>query len=117
LLYLLDKMGVACPLAPGHRLPLSQATVAAVTGVARQTVNRALRDLQALGLIHLEREVLCVLDRSALKAFAQGRRLKHTRAPVGDCEFAHPAAPLLCHPPRFIPVTLVPLTLRRFVEA
>ena len=116
LLYLLDKIDVVCALAPGHRLPLSQATIAAVAGVARQTVNRALRNLQALGLIHIEREVLCVLDHSALKTFAQGGRVKHARAPAAGCAFAHPAAPLSCHPPEFIPVTLVSLTLRRFVE-
>lgn len=116
LLYLLDKIGLACSLAPGHRLPLSQATIAAAAGVARQTVNRALRDLQALGLIHIEREMLCVLDRSALKTVAQGGRLKHARAPAGGCAFVNPATPLVCHPPKFIPVTQVSLALRRFVE-
>ncbi len=116
MLYLLDKIGVACPLASGRRLPVSQAAIAAVTGVARQTVNRALRDLEALGLIHLEREALCVLDHAGLRTLAQGGRLKHAQAPVAGCKLAHPAEPLSCHPPEFIPVTLVSLSLRRFVE-
>lgn len=117
LMYLLDRIDVACSLAPGQRLPLSQATIAAVAGVARQTVNRALRDLQALGLIHIERAVLCVLDRSALNTLAQGGRMKRARAPAMGCKFAHPDEPLSCHPPKFVAETLVSLRLRRFVEA
>jgi len=115
LLYLVDTLGLECPLAPGHRIPLSQAAIAAVAGVARQTANRALRDLQALGVIHATRDVICVHDRAALKSFALGGVLKRARAPVAGCTFVHPAEPLSCHPMRFSRITYVPTRLRRFI--
>lgn len=115
LLYLLGEMGLTCPLAPGSRLPLSQATIAAVAGITRQTANRVLRDLQALGLAHLERDAVCVLDRSALEQLAEGRQLESVRRPAGGCRLVHPDARLTCHPPHLLSVMLVPLRLRRLV--
>lgn len=116
LLYLLDKIGLTCPLGPGSRLPLSQATIAAVAGITRQTANRVLRDLQTLGLVHLERDAVCVLDRSALEQLAEGCQLESVRRPAGGCRLVHPDARLTCHPPHNLTGVLVPLKLRRFVR-
>lgn len=116
LLYLLDKVGLSCAVGPGARLTLSQAIIAAVAGVARPTANRALRDLQSLGLIHLEREATCVLDRSEMERLVQGVRLESARRPVGQCKLVRADAPLSCHPLREVSVTLVPLRLRHFVK-
>lgn len=115
LLYLLDKMGLTCPLGPGSRITVSQATIAAVAGITRQVANRVLRDLRALGSVHLERKAVCVLDRSALEQLAAGRLLESARRPAEDCRLVHPEARLTCHPPHILSGMLVPLRLRRFV--
>lgn len=80
-LYLLDRIGVASPLAPGSRLAVSQATIAETAGIARQTANRALHELQALGLLHLESQMVRVLDRPGLETLAQGADRETSRLP------------------------------------
>lgn len=115
LLYLLDKMGLTCPLGPGSRLGLSQATIAAVASITRQTANRVLRDLQALGLVHLGRDAVCVLDRLALERLAEGRQLESVRRPAGRCKLVHPDARLSCHPPHIRSVMQAPPKLRHLV--
>jgi CRP-like cAMP-binding protein len=51
-------------------LPLTQDDVAAMAGVTRPTANRALRRLEASGLVRLGRRHIEVLDEAALEALA-----------------------------------------------
>ncbi len=116
LLYLHDKLGLACPVGPGTRIPISQASIAAVAGLARQTANRVLRDLQTLGVIHLEREAVCVLCRSGLEHLASGGPLPHAWRAAGNCQFVHPGTSLACRSLRPVPLARVSPKLRRFVD-
>lgn len=62
---------------PGARqLQLSQEEIGLLAGLARQTVNRALRALEARGLVSLDFGRVAILDEAALAAFARpGLRL------------------------------------------
>jgi len=53
----------------GARLQLTQQEIAYLSGVSRQHVNRALRQLQAAGLLVVEYGSIKVLDLAALKRF------------------------------------------------
>ncbi len=117
LIYLLDKIGLGCPLAEGNRLYISQSTIAEVTALSRQTTNRALRDLQALGLVRLEHAMICVLDRAGLETLRGGGTLRSASAPAGPCKLVRPSARLSCYPLTPVPMSLVPLTLRRSISS
>jgi CRP-like cAMP-binding protein len=98
LLHLDDQMGTPCPLAPGVQLLVNQATVAAIAGVSRQTANQTLRALQSARLVFVERALVCVGNRSALVAAAEGGpTVTRTRGPV-TCKFRHRSLPLSCWP-------------------
>jgi len=99
-LYLAQKLGQPCPLAAGTRVPLAQTAIAQVAGVTRQTANRALRQMQALGLIRTERSLLCILDRDGLKGFTRGRVAARVWKPADSCKLVHPDEPLTCFPLR-----------------
>jgi hypothetical protein len=103
LLYLAQKLGQRCPLAPGIRVPLSQSALAEVADVSRQTTNRVLRQLQSSGLVRIERSVVCLLDRDGLEAFTDGRRIARVWRPTGPCKLVHPDEPLTCYPLRLAP--------------
>lgn len=60
------------PAAPGQRIRLSQAALAQMLGVSRQSVNPALRLLAARGLIRLHYGEIEVLDPPQLQAFSAG---------------------------------------------
>ncbi len=53
----------------GYAFPLTQTQIAETMGLSDVHVNRTLRDLRALGLIHLKRRVLTILDVERLKAY------------------------------------------------
>ncbi|MCJ2098619.1 Crp/Fnr family transcriptional regulator [Methylobacterium sp. E-046] len=52
-----------------YAFPLTQTEIAETMGLSDVHVNRTLRELRALGLIHLKRRVLTILDVERLKAF------------------------------------------------
>jgi CRP-like cAMP-binding protein len=54
-------------------LGLSQADLAAMVGGSRQRVNRALRQMNALGIVQLGQSKLVVLSETKLSAVAEGR--------------------------------------------
>ena len=98
--YLAQKLGLGCPLASGIRIPLPQSEIANVANHTRQTTNDAMRQLQAAGLIHVERSMVCVLDRERLGAIAQGADLQPTWEPAKTCQFTDPDEVLTCYPLR-----------------
>lgn len=98
--YLARKMGEKCPLAPGVRIPLSQAEIARVANHTRQTANDILTQLEAAGLVHAERSMLCVLDRERVDAVAGGEDLKTAWKPAMTCKLLHPDEALTCYPLR-----------------
>ena len=53
----------------GYAFPLTQTQIAETMGLSDVHVNRTLRELRVLGLIHLKRRVLTILDVERLKAF------------------------------------------------
>ncbi|MCJ2012208.1 Crp/Fnr family transcriptional regulator [Methylobacterium sp. J-076] len=52
-----------------YAFPLTQTEIAETMGLSDVHVNRTLRELRALGLIHLKRRVLTILNVQRLKAF------------------------------------------------
>jgi CRP-like cAMP-binding protein len=98
--YLVRKVGEKCPLAPGVRISLSQAEIARVANHTRQTANDILTQLEAAGLVHVERSMLCVLDRERVGAVAGGEDLKAAWKPAMTCKFLHPDQALTCYPLR-----------------
>lgn len=65
---LLDQEECGCERCRAHRL--TQQEMAAVVGTAREVVGRALRDLQAGGVVSVRRGGVGVLDRGRLRLFA-----------------------------------------------
>lgn len=65
---LLDQEECGCERCRAHRL--TQQEMAAVVGTAREVVGRALRDLQAGGVVSVRRGGVGVLDRERLRLFA-----------------------------------------------
>jgi CRP-like cAMP-binding protein len=100
LLYLAQKAAQRCPFAAGRRIPLTQSAVAQVAAVTRQTANRALLHLQSLGLVRIERSLICLLDPDGLEAFTEGRVVACVWKPAGPCKLVHPDEPLTCYPLR-----------------
>jgi CRP/FNR family transcriptional regulator, cyclic AMP receptor protein len=60
---------------PGDWVHLSQADLATLAGTTRSTVNRVLRRAQSGGLLELARGRVRLVDRGALRRFADGARL------------------------------------------
>ncbi|MCJ2132592.1 Crp/Fnr family transcriptional regulator, partial [Methylobacterium sp. J-026] len=54
-----------------YAFPLTQTQIADTMGLSDVHVNRTLRELRALGLIHLKRRVLTILDVERMKAFCR----------------------------------------------
>lgn len=98
LLYLADAMGEACPLGTGVRLTLPQHVIAATVDLARQTTNRELRRLHKSRALHIERGMVCVVDRQMLTDVAEGRlRVIPAERPAA-CRLRHPEMALDCAP-------------------
>ncbi|MDT8991612.1 Crp/Fnr family transcriptional regulator [Curvibacter sp. APW13] len=58
---------------PGRVLELSQDELASLAGMARQTANRTLKQLEQRGIVRLAQNRMTVLDDAALLACVQGR--------------------------------------------
>jgi CRP-like cAMP-binding protein len=97
ILYIARRIGQRCCLAEGTRVPLPQHVIGGVADLSRQTANRTLRQLQSMGLVRIERGMVCLLDAAALKAVADGAPLAPVWKPPGPCRFLHPEAPLTCY--------------------
>jgi CRP-like cAMP-binding protein len=93
-------VGGVCPLVSGRFLPIPQELLASICGVSRQSLNRALRKLQAARLVHVERRFVCVPDPEALEEAARGRRAITPTGRRTHCKLRHPDRPLDCarHP-------------------
>ncbi|HEY0971680.1 MAG TPA: Crp/Fnr family transcriptional regulator [Gemmatimonadales bacterium] len=103
LLYLADVAGQPCPLGGGTRLMLSQHVIAAAADLARQTTNRELRRLHRARVVHVDRGMVCLVDRAMLADVGAGR-LHVVPAPrPSACKLRNPEMTLDC----------APLTLRR----
>ena len=97
-LRLRDELAAGCPLASGRILQVPQTVVASVAGLSRQTVNRVLRGVQALGLIRVERAMICLLDLPGIDRLCRGERLPYALRPCVSCQFMKPDAPFDCSP-------------------
>lgn len=102
-LYLMDVLGEGCPLAAGTRLPLTQAVIASVAHLSRQTVNRELRRLHEARYIYATRGMVCCLDPQGLQAIASGRAEPASAPRPATCKLLHPHEPLDCAPPHQTP--------------
>jgi len=100
LLYLAGSVGQRCTLAEGMRVPLPQHVIGEAADLSRQTANRCLRQMQAMGLLRVERGMVCVLDAMALEAVAAGAPVVPVWKPAETCTFARPGEPLTCFPLR-----------------
>ncbi len=69
---LLDVVGAYGPAEAGAVVPLTQEELASLAGTSRATVNRVLREEQALGTIELSRGRTTLLDPGALAKRARG---------------------------------------------
>ncbi len=98
--YLRRKLGQRCPLAEGTRIPLSQVEVAKVANHTRQTTNEVLAQLQAVGLVRVERSMICVLDLDGVASVAGGSDAVPVWEPAHACKFVSPDAVLTCYPLR-----------------
>ncbi|HVZ47392.1 MAG TPA: Crp/Fnr family transcriptional regulator [Gemmatimonadaceae bacterium] len=97
-LYLGRAIGVGCPLADGQRIMVPQTVVAEVADVSRQTANQILRDFQSLGLVRIERSLLCVRDAAGISAIASGAAPEATWEPCGACALVNRGVALTCFP-------------------
>lgn len=103
--YLEGKLGQRCGLADGTILPVPQTVLAGVAGIARQTVNRVLRDLQRAGMVRIERSMVCLLDMEGIVRLSRGLPPLTQWEPCAACRLADPSAPLACRRPGAVPVS------------
>lgn len=85
-----------CPLSTGFTMPVSQQLVADLTGLSRQTVNRALTRLRLARLVFSSRGFICALDLAGLDAVAWAGVPLATCAPVCRCKLLQPDQSLDC---------------------
>jgi CRP/FNR family transcriptional regulator, cyclic AMP receptor protein len=111
--YLAERLGNDCPIAGGRRIPVTQSIIARVAGLARQTVNRNLRELAGLGILRVEHSMVCILDPSALASIHEARAVDGIWAPSGPCRIAQPRATPSCLDRVPVPQHLIPLRYRR----
>lgn len=97
-LYLGRNLGLTCSLAEGLRVEVSQAVVADVADVARQTANRFLGEFQDLGMLRIERAMLCLRDPAGLAGIASGARPVRAWKACGPCALLNRGVPLTCFP-------------------
>jgi CRP-like cAMP-binding protein len=98
LLYLGDALGQPCDLGGGIRVALPQRLIAAAVDLARQTTNRELRRLNHSRILHVERGVVCIVDRELLLEVAAGR-IRPVPAPrPAACKLLNPQMALDCAP-------------------
>jgi hypothetical protein len=86
-----------CPLSTGFTMPVSQQLVADLTGLSRQTVNRALTRLRLARLVFSSRGFICALDLAGLDAVAWAGVPLATCTPVGRCKLLQPDQRLDCN--------------------
>jgi len=86
-----------CPLSTGFTMPVSQQLVADLTGLSRQTVNRALTRLRLARLVFSSRGFICALDLAGLDAVAWAGVPLATCTPVGWCKLLQPDQRLDCN--------------------
>lgn len=98
LLYLADAMGESCPIGRGLRLSLPQHVIAATVDLARQTTNRELRRLHQSRVLHIERGMVCLVDRELLMEVASGGLLVRPAMRPATCKLRYPEMPLDCEP-------------------
>lgn len=103
LLYLMDLLGEGCPLAAGTRLALTQAVIASVAHLSRQTVNRELRRLHEGRYIYSARGMMCCLSPQGLRAIAGGQAEPVSAPRPATCKLLHPHVTLDCALPHQAP--------------
>ncbi len=86
-----------CPLSTGFTISASQHLVADLTGLSRQTVNRALAQLRLARLVFSSRGFICALDLAGLDAVAWAGVPPATGKPVCKCKLLQPDQPLDCY--------------------